>query len=434
MRPAHHANNSGTLFRNPWPSADKPTWNELVGISNAFSWYNNHNLHKNERAREIKVVTPDWGTASLNARGLKKEKCIIGTWLGHAGVMVELPLEGVLDNPTRVLSRIPTGASSSSLANRAVRSLWILTDPIFSIRAGPTQWTGPSRMKPTPCEVSDLPGCDAVLISHNHYDHLDMLSIKAILARFPKCKYFVPLGNKNWLASTGIPKDHIYEMDWWSDTEFSPKDFGFEVEEKEADSTVLRFTCTPAQHNSGRGTLDQGNTLWCGWVVETFLHPKIQESDKLMVKRTRKGGIYLAGDTGYRRTAKSEDVCPVFKEIGKKFGPFDISFIPIWRGGTLGFVSYVGLRLSHQDIPSSLHASPADAIDIHKDVGSKVTIGVHFSTFIGSENESYEATIEFDECREEQKIGKLSDLSPSVNGRAGVVDIGESIAVEIEAR
>jgi N-acyl-phosphatidylethanolamine-hydrolysing phospholipase D len=435
-RPAHHANNSATLFQNPWPSADKPSWSELLTISNPLSWYNNHNLHENPQAREIQVLKPDWGTSSLKNRGLEKEKCVIGTWLGHAGVMVEIPVEGIQDvNPSGTSSRVSTGYSASSLPGEGgKKSLWILFDPIFSTRAGPNQYTGPSRMKPTPCQASDLPACDAVLISHNHYDHLDLLSIKSILFRFPKCKFFVPLGNKAWLSSTGVSADSIYEMDWWSDAEFSPMDFGFKVLENEENSTVLKFTCVPAQHNSGRGTWDQGSTLWCGWVVEQFLHPNIEESDQLIVKRTRKGGIYHAGDTGIRRTAKSEELCPIFKEIGKKFAPFDLSFIPIWRGGTLGFISYVGLRLSHQEIPSALHASPADAIDIHKLVRSRNTVGVHFGTFIGSENESYEATIEFDEAREKQGVGKLEEVLPCENGRAGLVNIGESIAVEIEAR
>ncbi len=212
MRPAHHANNSGTLFRNPWPSADKPTWSELLTISNPLSWYNSHTLHEHERAREIKVVKPDWGTSSLKTSGLTKEKCIVGTWLGHAAVMAELPLEGVqVSSSMKTSPRTSTGSSASESPTR--KSLWVLFDPIFSTRAGPTSHTGPRRMKPSPCQVADLPAWDAVVISHNHYDHLDLVSIKLILTRFPKCKYFVPLGNKSWLSSTGVPKDSMYELE-----------------------------------------------------------------------------------------------------------------------------------------------------------------------------------------------------------------------------
>lgn len=233
--------------------------------------------------------------------------------------------------------------------------------------------------------------------------------------------------------ASGVPGELVYELDWSGDVELGLGHFGL-VQDEGKERTVVRFTCVPAQHNSGRGTLDQGSTLWCGWVVEQFLHPKKEETDKSMVKRTRKGAVYHAGDTGYRRTAKSEEVCPVFADIGKKFGPFDLSFIPIWRGGTLGFISYVGLRLSHQEIPSALHASPADAMDIHKVVNSRNTIGVHFGTFIGSENESYEATIEFEEAREKKGVESIEGSLRCENGRAGVLDIGGSIAVEIEVR
>ncbi len=85
---------------------------------------------------------------------------------------------------------------------------------------------------------------------------------------------------------------------------------------------------------------------------------------------------------GYRRTANSSAVCPIFKEIGQKFGPFDMSFVPIWRGGSLGFISHLGLRLSHNDIPSALHAALADAIDIHKDVLSRNTVAICFISVI----------------------------------------------------
>ncbi|CAL3973409.1 unnamed protein product [Diplocarpon coronariae] len=411
IRPAHHANKHGTVFRNPWPSAEKPAWSDLLAISNPLSWYSNHDLAKHEKAREIKVVEPDWGVSDLKARGLQREQCIIGTWLGHAGAMVEIPLEG---------------ADKAS----EYKSLSVLFDPIFSTRAGPNAYTGPSRLKQSPCQVPGLPACHAVIISHNHYDHLDLVTIKAVLARFPRCLYFVPLGNKGILTSIGVLDHQIHEMDWWSSLDFGCSDFGFKPGEDVLDRTLLRFTCVPAQHKSGRGTMDQGNALWSGWVVESFSQ---SESEQPGQPPTRKSGIYHAGDTGYRRSAKSDEVCPVFTEIGERLGPFDLAFIPIWRGGTLGFVSYVGLRISHQAIPSTFHASPADAMDIHRAVKSRNTVGVHFGTFIGSENESLEATVEFAEARERQGIEALGASSRAENGSAGVLDIGGSIAIRIES-
>jgi N-acyl-phosphatidylethanolamine-hydrolysing phospholipase D len=267
------------------------------------------------------------------------------------------------------------------------------------------------------------------VISHDHYDHLDLSTIEAIFKKWPKARYFVPLGSRTWVRSLGIPEDRVHELDWWQSREYSLEDFGHTTSETASEDVLLRFTSVPAQHNSGRGALDQGRTLWCGWVIEQLLVSK-DEAETSKIKRT--GAIYHAGDTGYRRTAKSEAVCPIFKEIGQKLGPFDLSFVPIWRGGTLGFISHLGLRLSHNDIPSALHASPVDAIDIHNDVSSKNTVAVHFGTFVGSENESLEAVMEFEEGRQNRGVLNLDEQPVAGRGRAGIVDIGGSVAVEID--
>jgi len=266
-----------------------------------------------------------------------------------------------------------------------------------------------------------------VVISHNHYDHLDLSTISALFKQFPKARYLVPLGNKSWICSLGIPKDLVFELDWWENREYSVQDFGYSTASDTSEDVMLRFTCVPAQHNSGRGALDQGTTLWCGWVMEQLLVSK-DEADESRTKR--KGAVYHAGDTGYRRTAKSDAICPVFKEIGERFGGFDLSFVPIWRGGSLGFISHVGLRLSQKDLISALHASPDDAVDIHRDVRSRNTVAVHFGTFVGSENESLEAVMEFHDAREERGVLDLEEKGVD-GGRAGILDIGGSVAVEI---
>ncbi|TVY60908.1 N-acyl-phosphatidylethanolamine-hydrolyzing phospholipase D, partial [Lachnellula suecica] len=330
--PAHHTNSG---FKNPWPSADPPTWSELLSTKFPLGWYNDL-AKRHPNVHDVKVIVPDWGKSVLKQRGLEREKCIIGTPLGHAGALTEMRVNG--------------------------KSYWALYDPIFSMRAGPTQYTGPMRMKPSPCQVTDLPGCDAVIISHNHYDHLDLGTIQALIKNFPKAKYFVPLGNKSWLLSLGVSTENVIELDWWQDRSFSASELGLPAA-KEADTeTRLKFTCVPAQHNSGRGALDQGQTLWSGWVIEHLLITNDESSPTTM---RRRGAIFHAGDTGYRRTAKSEAVCPVFAEIGRKFGFFDLAFVPIWRGGSLSWISKLGLRLDHNDVPSALHASPVDAVDIH---------------------------------------------------------------------
>jgi N-acyl-phosphatidylethanolamine-hydrolysing phospholipase D len=366
-------------------------------------------LHKHDNARQIEVVTPDWGAASLKAQNIVKgaKDCVIGTWLGHAGAMVEF---------------LPPASST----REKEKSVYLVFDPIFSERAGPTSYTGPTRFKKSPCQISDLPGCDAVFISHNHYDHLDLATVTGIVKNFPQTTWFVPLGNKKWLTASGVSEARVQEMDWWDTIEGSFADGTFKnFSNNENTGTTFKISCTPAQHNSGRSGLDGGYTLWSGWAIERFTKPQASSSPK----RVRNGAVYHAGDTGYRRTTKSPIICPAFQEIGKKFGGFDLSFVPIWRGGSLGFISYMGLRLSHHDIPSALHCSPADAVEIHKDVKSKNTIGVHFGTFIGSENESFDAMIEFYDASDEAGVVRLVGDEAGKNGRAGTLDLGGSFAV-----
>jgi N-acyl-phosphatidylethanolamine-hydrolysing phospholipase D len=288
-------------------------------------------------------------------------------------------------------------------------------------------------------------GCDAVMISHNHYDHLDLPTIAALFKKFPHAKYFVPLGNRSWLRSLGIAHTSIIELDWWDVREWSVEDLGYnlrdKLEDNDREETRLRFTCVPAQHNSGRGGFDQGTTLWSGWVVEQFVVSPSKDATPSLPsqpqKMYRKGAVYHAGDTGYRPSSRSPTVCPIFKEIGAKFGGFDMSFIPIWRGGSLGFISYLGFRLGHDEIPSALHASPADALDIHGDVKSRHSIGVHFGTWVGSVNESLESVVEFEFAREKRGVDMLEDRDAGEKmgekGRAGILDIGGSFAVEMQA-
>jgi N-acyl-phosphatidylethanolamine-hydrolysing phospholipase D len=165
--PSHHVVNfSGTSYTNPWPSSAAPTWTDLLQQSFPLSWPKD-TLHSHPKARELKVVKPDWGASSVKASGLNKSKCIIGTWLGHASTLVELPLVG-------------TAAPG--------KSLWLLFDPMFSLRAGPTQWTGPRRFHDPPCQISDLPGCNAVFISHNHVSTLkDVHSFAFVLYLHTSC-------------------------------------------------------------------------------------------------------------------------------------------------------------------------------------------------------------------------------------------------------
>jgi N-acyl-phosphatidylethanolamine-hydrolysing phospholipase D len=143
-RPLHHTNDQGTAFKNPWPSAEPPTWAELLESKFPLGWYDNL-AKKHPGTRDVKVVAPDWGTSNLKDRGLVRGNCIVGTTLGHAGAIAEIPLEGA------------AGSGGEK------KSFWVVYDPIFSLRAGPTQYTGPQRMKPPPCQVTDLPGMGPVI-------------------------------------------------------------------------------------------------------------------------------------------------------------------------------------------------------------------------------------------------------------------------------
>jgi N-acyl-phosphatidylethanolamine-hydrolysing phospholipase D len=407
QRPAHHVNDSATKFRNPDPAAGAPTWAELTGLSFPLGWYPPE-PETPSQIRPIKVVTPDWGAEATKLREAtsSNSEYLVATWLGHAGAMVELP--------------------SLKSSTTSKQSSFILFDPIFSGRAGPTRYIGTSRMRQSPCIAGDLPGCHAVFISHNHYDHLDLPTVLEIVAKFPDTKWFVPLGNKAWFTGSGILAENIVEMDWWGTWE------GDLLQEKDGSNmdktSWLKVSCVPAQHNSGRKGYDSGSTLWCGWVVERFTtNGTLSKSNAI-----RKGSVYHAGDTGYRRIAKSTAITPMFREIGAKFGSFDVSFIPIWRGGSLGIISYAGVRLLHQHMPSALHCSPEDAVNIHKDVKSRNTVAVHFGTFVGSELESQESVHEFYEACLANNIKDLRSKQNDDHGCAGTIDIGESILVDFD--
>jgi len=246
-RPPHHANEKGTLFRNPWPSAVSPTWTEMTSAPWPIQWAKSA-LSTHPKARLINVIPPTWQDRGKGKEKVQDDLRLNGTWLGHASALVELP-------------------SSSS---KPVR---ILFDPIFSFRAGPTAYTGVSRLLSSPCKVEDLPKIHVVAISHSHYDHLDSSSIVALHKRFPDIVFCVPLGQytqnlfnegnysselyfkniqiglREWFTSIGILEWQVVEFDWWEELciDLDRRIDGIEVQE-----SMLRITSVPAQHNSGQ--------------------------------------------------------------------------------------------------------------------------------------------------------------------------------------
>ena len=203
--------------------------------------------------------------------------------------------------------------------------LTILTDPIFSERASPLNFAGPKRLIKPVIKIKDLPEVDVITISHNHYDHLDVNSLRKIQKKFPNVKILVPKGDlkllKNYNLNNGI------EFLWWEEIIF--------------DNT--KFIFTPAQHWSARGLRDRNKSLWGSWFIKN--------EDK---------NIFHAGDTGY-----SED----FIEIRNRLGAVDFAMIPIGAYDPEWFMSYS-------------HVNPEEALNIAKDLDAKKSIGMHWGTFI----------------------------------------------------
>lgn len=202
------------------------------------------------------------------------------------------------------------------------KNLNILTDPIWSERCSPLTFVGPLRMRPPGIKMEDLPKIDLVLLSHNHYDHLDIRTIK-ILEADHQPQFVVPLGVARYLQKNKIKK--IHELDWHDTVD-----------------TGIQITSTPAQHFSGRGMFDRDKSLWCGYLLQINGHK-----------------VYFAGDSGYG---------DLFKEIGQKYGPMHVSLIPIGAYIPRWFMA-------------PIHMSPDLSIQAHMDVQSQHSIAMHFGTF-----------------------------------------------------
>lgn len=222
------------------------------------------------------------------------------TWIGHASALVQ------------------------------INGVNILTDPVFSERASPFSFAGPKRKTPPGMTLDQLPHIDVVLISHNHYDHLDKPSIEALNRQLGgPPRFLVPLGVKAWM--TGIGVTNAEEFDWGDETRAAGLDIWF----------------APAQHWSARTPFDRAKTLWGSWVVKTrkdAAHPY---------------SLFFAGDTGYS---------PDFRDIGARFGGFDLALIPVGAYDPRWFMH-------------AQHVDPEEAVRIFEDLHAKKAIGIHWGTF-----------------------------------------------------
>lgn len=209
----------------------------------------------------------------------------------------------------------------SSVLLKVQGEYWLL-DPVFAERASPFSFLGPKRFHQTPISLEELPFISKVLISHNHYDHLDKQSIKQLTDK--TAQFLVPLGVERDLQKWGVPSEKIVSFDWW--------------QEQQAPNALIAFT--PTQHFSGRGIGDGNSTLWGSWVIKT--------SDS---------SVYFSGDSGY---------FDGFRQIGERYGPFDLTFIETG---------------AYDHDWKHIHMTPEQSVQAHMDVKGKVMVPVHNGTF-----------------------------------------------------
>jgi L-ascorbate metabolism protein UlaG (beta-lactamase superfamily) len=204
-----------------------------------------------------------------------------------------------------------------------VAGVSVLIDPVYAERASPVQFAGPRRVRAPGVRFDDLPPIAIVLLSHNHYDHCDLGTLRALERRFHPL-VVTPIGNGRLLRSAGV--GHVEEIDWWQRAAEAP----------------LPITLTPAQHFSARGMFDRNRALWGGFLIEA---------------RGRR--ILFAGDSGYGLH---------FREIAARLGPIDLALLPIGAYEPRWFMK-------------DIHMNPAEAVRAHLDLAARQSIAMHFGTF-----------------------------------------------------
>ncbi|REL34611.1 MBL fold metallo-hydrolase [Thalassotalea euphylliae] len=198
----------------------------------------------------------------------------------------------------------------------------ILVDPVFSERASPVQWAGPKRFHESPIELADIPYVDIVLISHNHYDHLDKGSIAQLKNKTEQFITTLKVGDQ--LVKWGVDASKIIELDWW----------------QSVNAKGIEFVAAPTQHFSGRSLFDRDQSFWASFVI-----------------RTPETNVFFSGDSGYFSG---------FKEIGKKYGPFDLTFVETG---------------AYNEAWQGVHMIPEESLKTHLDLKGKVMMPIHNATF-----------------------------------------------------
>ncbi|HUE77513.1 MAG TPA: MBL fold metallo-hydrolase [Longimicrobiales bacterium] len=240
---------------------------------------------------EPEIVRPRLDAASTEIRA---------TWIGQATFLVQLP------------------------------GLNLLTDPVFSDRASPVQWAGPRRFAPPGVPLDELPPIDAVLLSHDHYDHMDRPTIRRLADGSPDATWFTPLGYRRWLGRRGVRR--VAELDWWE-----------EASHESESGVVAGIRCLPARHWTRRRLRDTRKRLWSAWRLEAAGRR-----------------VYFGGDSGYG---------PAFAETAAREAPFDVLLLPIGAYEPRWFMA-------------AAHMNPEEAAQAYADLGGRgACIGMHWGTF-----------------------------------------------------
>lgn len=266
------------------------------------------NLSKTEVMKDM-----DWSTVP--------EYFTNGSKVPDWSIPVEKLPPDYFDNFSDSLTRLTWFGHSALLLEIDGKKLFL--DPMLGPVPAPHPMLGSKRFNDTlPMAIEDLPKLDAVLISHDHYDHLDYGTIQKLKHKVGK--FFVPLGVGAHLRSWGVDKEKIYELDWWEKVDFMG----------------ITLVATPARHFSGRGVLDRFSTLWCSWVIKG--------DDK---------NIFFGGDSGYDAS---------FKEIGLKYGPFDFAMLECGQ---------------YDEQWPEIHMMPEETVQANVDLNSKLLMPIHWGAF-----------------------------------------------------
>jgi N-acyl-phosphatidylethanolamine-hydrolysing phospholipase D len=307
-------------------------------------------------------------------------------WADHASLASQVPIKAV--DAARINAKSELQAETNaplvtwlghSMFLVQHKGLTLLTDPIFSNRASPLSFAGPKRYVEHAMDYAELPNVDIVVISHNHYDHLDNDSIEQLALKSSQqvspIQFFVPLGLKAHLIDEGVDANDIQEMDWWS-----------KALAKNAFSSA-EIQALPSQHWSARGLSDRLHTLWASWAInfDGFT-------------------VWFAGDTGYNDIQ--------FKQIGNSLGKVDLALIPIGGYEPRWFMK-------------KYHANPNEAVQIHKDINARKSIGMHWGTFPMTAEEPGEPVKALAQEKLSQGISEESFIT---------VAVGESILLELDEK